>query len=308
MEQQMKHLMYMPLLGLGLYGGHRGNRWLRNRIKIFKQFVLPSLLNQSNSNFILWISVRHEDRGDKNIKALREFLEKLTPLKVVFTYGGVCFWDDKHSDEVAHERLVSSLHDSMGELLNVIGEAKTIIMTIQPSDDVYNLDAVNEIQHTLKNKNLEACGYKSGYVMDYLNYRLCEWNPTTNPPFFSIKFDRQTFSDPNLHMKYTGPYKSHEYIVEKMRYKQLDKRGYIVGTHGENISTIFKHPFAQHESLESNIPSILLGFGLQDVKKLKLKTSLRKKIMRRLPYNWQRKLRYVLGERLFARIYNWIRS
>ena len=36
-----KHLMYMPFSGLGLYNGFRGNRWLKNRIKICKLRIRP---------------------------------------------------------------------------------------------------------------------------------------------------------------------------------------------------------------------------------------------------------------------------
>ena len=37
---KFKHLIYCPFTGLGLYNGFRGNRWLKNRIKIFKEFVV----------------------------------------------------------------------------------------------------------------------------------------------------------------------------------------------------------------------------------------------------------------------------
>ena len=159
----MTHFLYMPLTGLGLYGGHRGRRWLRNRIKIFKQFVLPSLLAQTNKNFVLWVSVRHEDRYDPLIKDFKIFLDSLggtaedlrsstffhpaePTFRTVFTYAGVCFWDDKFPDDVAHERLASNVHSSMPELLNIMGESKTILMTIQPSDDCYYSGIVDEVQ------------------------------------------------------------------------------------------------------------------------------------------------------------------
>ena len=143
---KITHFLYMPLLGLGLYDGHRGKRWLRNRIKIFKQFVMPSLLNQSCQDFVLWISVRHEDRNDPQIKELKQYLEGVKDFRSVFTYSGVCFWDDKYPDEVAYDRLITAVHGSMGELFNVMGDADTILMTIQPSDDCYTTDMVENMQ------------------------------------------------------------------------------------------------------------------------------------------------------------------
>lgn len=283
----------------------RGRRWLRNRIKIFKQFVFPSLLAQTSKNFILWVSVRSEDQHDRDMTDFRAWLVAKSPFKVVFTYSGVCFWDDKYTDAVAYDRLVSSVHGAMGELHNVMGEAETILMTIQPSDDCYHSQAVEDIQTTFQaNPALQAFGYNRGYVMDYVNLRLAEWNPTTTPPFYTIKFPREIFIDPFKHVRYAG-YKSHEYVKDRLKTLYVPRRAFIVGTHGENISTIFNHPF---KGQEIHDPLLLWDFGLRDVEALKLKVSFRKKLMRKLPHGWQRKLRYWLGERFYARVYNWIRG
>ncbi len=303
------HFLYMPLTGLGLYGGHRGKRWLRNRLKIFKQFVLPSLVNQTNKNFILWVSVRHEDRYDPLIKEFREFLEGIQEFKTVFTYAGVCFWDDKFPDAVAFDKLVASIHNSIPELLNVMGEAKTVLMTIQPSDDVYHLGMVDEVQKFFaENQVTQVYGYKKGFVMDYINRRLSEWNPETTPPFYTIRFPRETFANAMKHVKYIGPYKSHEYVKDFLPAYYTDERGFLVGTHGENISTIFNHPYNGHEYLGDNVDINLEKFGLAGVLPLKLKPSLRRSFMRMLPYGWQRKLRYLIGEKFFAKIYDSLRS
>ena len=313
MEHKVNHFLYTPFTGLGLYGGHRGKRWLKNRIKIFKQFVLPSLLAQTSKDFILWISWRYEDRGDPIISAFREELEK--HLKVVFTYSGVCFWDDKYPDEVARERLIDAIHGSMGDLLNVMNDSDTVLMTIQPSDDCYHKYMVEQVQNILRSEgstepDLQAVGYRKGYVMDYVNRRLCEWNPTTTPPFYTIKFTKETFGmhHPLKHLEYTGPYKSHEYVKDNLKTLYLDDRGFVVGTHGENISTIFNHPFTGHEYLGDNIEAILDDFGLKFVAPLEIRMGIRKWLMRKLPHGWQRKLRYLLGQRFYSKIYDFLRS
>lgn len=306
-SKNITHFLYMPLTGLGLYGGHRGNRWLKNRLKIFKQFVVPSILNQTNKNFILWVSVRPEERNCPIIAELKSFLEARLP--VVFTYSGVCFWDDKYNDEQASRRLAEAIHGASGDLINVLGESSEVLMTIQPSDDCYHSNAVEDIQQFFStHKDVNVYGYKKGYVMDYINGRLCEWNPGTTPPFYTIRFSRETFVEPYKHMKYTGPYKSHEYVKDFLKAEYVDDRKFIVGTHGENISTVFDHPFAGHEFLGDNILTILKDFGLQNVGTLKLKWSFRKWFMRQLPYGWRRKVRYYLGERFGNKVYNWLRS
>jgi len=299
------HFLYTPFTGLGLYNGHRGKRWLRNRIKIFKQFVVPSLRVQTNQNFILWISWRYEDKDDEDIKEFKKYLEQR--FKVVFTYSGVCFWDDKYSDEIARERLIDAIHGSMGELLNVMQDPETILMTIQPSDDCYRKDMVEQMQALFEQRSeLQAIGYKHGYVMDYVNKKLAEWNPTTTPPFYTIKFDKETFGmhHPLKHLDYTGPYKSHEYVKDYLKTLYLEDRGFIVGTHGENISTIFNHPFTG--AVQDNV--LLDRFGVAGTTPLVLKTSWRKWLMRKLPHGWQKKLRYLLGERFYSKIYDFLRN
>lgn len=308
-QNRITHFLYVPFTGLGLYSGWRGSRWLRNRIKIFKQFVLPSLVAQTNKNFILWVSVRYDDKNNSLIREFREFLESIPDFKTVFTYAGVCFYDDKYSDEIANNRLIESIHGSMGELLNIMGECDEVLMTIQPSDDCYYYNAVQEIQDFfLKYKNIHVFGYLKGYVMDYIARQLAEWNPTTTPPFYTIRFPREIFVDPFKHIKHIGPYKSHEYVKNYLPAYYTDYRGFIVGTHGENISTIFNHPFAGNKFLGDNLERILNDFGLEKVMPLKIKISFRKMIMRHSPHGWQRKLRCWFGERFYAKLYEFLRS
>lgn len=327
------HFLYMPLTGLGLYGGYRGARWLKNRLKIFWQFVYPSLLAQTNKNFVLWVSVRPEDRHNSIIKQFKTDLEwygsKITgahssamfyppeaPIQTVFTYSGVCFWDDKYPDDVAHDRLATAIHQSLGQgLYDFIGEADEVLMTIQPSDDCYWNGMVEETQKFFaENPSVHVFGYKHGFVMDYINLKLADWNPTTTPPFFTIRFPKETFGNPLLHLKWTGPYKSHEYVKDFLPAKYLeDKRSFLVGTHGENISTIFNHPFAGLQYRESDMRTVLEDFGLANSTPLKLPFSIGRMILRKLPHKVLRKLRFLAGEKkwigrpLFAFIYYLLR-
>lgn len=301
--KKIKHFLYCPFTGLGLYGGFRGDRWLKNRIQIFKQFVVPSLLVQTSQNFTLWISWRPEERNNKRVKELKSYLDNLG-LSNIFTYSGVCFWDDKYPDEVARRRLSENVLRSLQELFNEIGSVDEVYMTIQPSDDCYHKDTVKQLQELFRNSDLQAAGFTKGYVMNYKTLELKHWNPKTIPPFFTIKFPTPIFIDPYKHIEYTGPYKSHEYIGDKLKFGKIDVRGFLVGTHGENISTVFNHPFAE-DMIE---PVDLSDFGLDGVLPLKIKYSVRKRILRALPYRVQRKLRYLFGERFYARLYEWLRS
>lgn len=304
--KKITHFLYCPLTGLGLYGGHRGSRWLKNRINIFKHFVIPSLKAQTNKNFILWISVRYQDKENGTIKDFKEYMNSIKEFKTVFTHYGVCFWDDKYPDDIARSRLADSIHNSVGELLNIPEiESDYILMTIQPSDDVYHKEMVEYMQKTFRDMpEMQALGFRKGYVMDYKTLQIAEWNPDTIPPFFTIKFPTAIFIDPVKHLEYSGPYKSHEYIGNKLKFGFIEERGFVVGCHGENISTHFNHPFKGKEVSRDT----LANFGLASIDPIKLPISIRKALMRKLPHGWQKKLRYWFGERFYARIYDFLRS
>ena len=310
-----KHLLYCPFTGLGLYQGFRGNAWLRNRIQIFKQFVLPNLQAQ-DTDFTLWISWRPEEKKNPIVKEFQEFL-KTTGLSVVHTFHGVCFWDDKYPPEQAYDRLISALHGSSQDLVNATAGAEWVYMTIQPSDDCYAIGTFRSIQRVFEESDVTAFGFTRGYVMDYRTLRVKEWNPKTNPPFYTIKFPRAVFLNPREHVEYTalkkdsGPYPkgtplpSHEYVGDCLNYGTVEDRGFLVGTHSANISTVFDHPYTGKET-----GGMLKFFGLQDVGPLTLRQSLRSKLFDRLPYKAKRKLRYWAEKNLFPfnALYNFLRA
>lgn len=277
---------------------------------------MPSLQAQTSQNFSLWISWRRDDRSNPLVKELIAYMDGIPEFKTVHTFAGVCFYDDKYPDLEARDRLLTSIHASMGGLLDTIGECEYILMTIQPSDDLYHKTAIEGLQYIFKQNDFEAAGFTKGFMCNYLTKELAEYNPTTNPPFYTIKFPRETFIDPRKHVNFTalkkdvGKYKagtplpSHEYVGDCLKYGKIDARGFLVGCHGENISTVFNHPFKGAPVS----PEVLADFGIDKVPPLKLKISIRKKILRRLPFPVQRKLRYIFGEKLWQWFYNFLRT
>lgn len=324
----MKHLIYCPFSGLGLHNGFRGNAWLKNRIQIFKQFVLLSLKAQTKQDFILWISWRWEEKNNPIVEEFIKDLNDLLPyFKIIHTFSGVCFYDDKYPDEVARDRLITAIHGALPDLLDAISGANYILMTIQPSDDCYHKTTVESLQKLFRyNPQFQAVGFQQGYICNYNTKELAEYNPETNPPFYTLKFPYDTFIDPLEHIKYTalkqdsGKYKvgtplpSHEYVGECLKYALIkNMRGFLVGTHGANISTTFSNPYKgkeivnyqQGNFLQKKI--VLEGFGIQDAPVLKLKISPFKKIFLKFPHPVQRKLKYIFFEWKVFKLSTWPR-
>lgn len=280
----MTHLMTVPFTGLGLFEGYRGDTWLANRIAIFKQFVLPSLINQTNRNYWLWLQFRPQEQANPIVQEFVDLLGRIRGLRVIVTYHGITMWDDKYQPEIADKRLLDSLKGSLPELEQII-EGDYVLDTIQPSDDVYMLDAVDEIQKIAKEKN-GAFGWQKGYIMRYDNLEVAEYNPKTNPPFFTVKYPKEIFLNPELHANF-APYQSHEYISDYLSYTPIsDKRGFIVGTHGENTSTSFKLAGKKVDN------DVLIRAGLFNVEPLVVKKDKKrlymKKFLNLFPSSWQR--------------------
>lgn len=315
-------LAWTPFTGLGLYGGFRGNRWLRNRITIFKQFVIPSLMNQTDRDFIHWVAWRPEERNNKHVIELKKYMDSLPGYKTVFTFGGLCMWDDKFDGNGAREKLTLALHRTLPELLEICPETKEdqeVQVLLVPSDDIYREEVIEDCKKYFENNPIiQAVGFKRGYMCRYDTKELREYNPKTNPPFFCARFPRDIFFDVNKHLEYISmkedegkykagtPYPSHEYIPNAFRMDFSEERGFMVGTHGENISTHFNNPYGG-PPIEEPV-DVLKKFGIYDAKNLRIPVSIRKQIMRALPYKYQRKLRYIFGEKLYNKFYQFIRN
>ena len=292
----MKHLVYIPFTGLGLKGGFRGQTWLRNRIEVFKKFTLVSLLHQSNRDFVVWLQWRPEDQDNSQIKKLEKTLNALRDFTFISTYGGLCFEDDKYDRPYSLERLETNLKRTLPELRAVLGEEQTILMTIQPSDDCYLSHAFQEIQDKAKTLNItkpHSIGYRQGYMMNYNTLELAEYanqnpqdqtdkestyNTYTIPPFFTVVFPRNVFVDPKAHMKWTGPYRSHEYIGNDTTYIDLKGSGFIVGTHGENISTTWTHRYKGRMLEGQEKELVLMQAGLYDAEAITLEKEPKRKL------------------------------
>src|SRR3990167_8030186 len=100
------HFIQVRFTGLGLFQGMRGVRWLRSRIQIFKQFVIPSLQAQTNKNFVLHCCWRYEERSSPLVKELQKYLECIKEFKTIHTFTGILFYDDKYPDDIARLRLI----------------------------------------------------------------------------------------------------------------------------------------------------------------------------------------------------------
>ena len=261
----------IPLTGVGI-PGFRGDDWYRERIEIFKQTTLKSLLNQENRNFILWITCRPEEMIKMETFNLGSYLRSLG-VKYMFTFNSLPYWDDKFSHDPwsrlknlarmirwgwrnrtwklglgqvfvdKNKTLAWRLRQSLKSLQDRFGYADWVYLTRLDSDDMFHKSAVREIQE--QEPHIEALVYKNGYIFNGSNGDVAEYVPKTNPPFHTIIFPGDIFFDAKKHLNYYGDFRSHEDIPNLFKVKTMSDGRYCVGINNPylHISTLWNHPY-----------------------------------------------------------------
>lgn len=271
------HIIYIPFSGVGIEV-NRGEEWLRERIKIFEEYTLKSLVFQKEKNFYLWMSFRPEDFNTTAITQLeRTILE--SGIQAFFTFDGLMYYDDKfepgivptmknvlrllrrslrnhhftglfHSIWQLRHNKNSTLKKRLAKSLSQIKlpKADYIYLTRLDSDDMLHYLAVERIQE-IEPKIRRAIVMKTGYIYDTNTGKIAEYHPDTNPPFHTITFPRSVFFNPRLHEEYYGPFKSHEDITKVFNPTILGSGYYCVVIHNKenHISTLWNHPFRKEE-------------------------------------------------------------
>ncbi len=255
------HIIYIPFTGVGKVG-YKGDEWFKDRIEIFKNYTLKSLLNQSNQQFLLWISFREEESENPLLFEFKKLLDNSLDGRYLLTFNGLMYFDDRN--EVSNENLQSRLFYSLVQMSAIKdSDLDYIYLTRIDSDDMFHKDVVQLIQDQETFEG--ALTLQLGYVYNKDTGEVCEWNPLTNPPFHTIMMKRETFFDPDKHIEAYKGFKSHEDIARlphKLLWRGDNRRDrlYCVLTHNPemHISTTWNHEF-RGKAVD---PSILKEFGI----------------------------------------------
>lgn len=257
------------MTGVGLHGGFRGNSWYKNRVEVFKEHTLKSLINQSKKDFVVWMSFRREEASNPLTDELSKAL-KNAKIKYVFTFDGLPYWDDKfteftsrtivrnflmmvmdcwrnkewrspfeifqYSFENKNRTLPQRLKNSVKKLQKYLPKVDWVYLTRIDSDDMFHKNAIELIQ-SVEPKEKRALTFDKGYVLNKQTGQVADWNPKTNPPFHTIIFPTEDFFNPILHQIYYGDYRSHESIPHVFNAIKLPNKKYCYVVNHRNIST-----------------------------------------------------------------------
>lgn len=288
-KNKILHLIMCPFTGLGLHNGYRGDEWFKGRIEVFKNYTLKSLLNQNNKNFIHWLCFRAREEYNPICRKFIRDLKQIKDYKIVVTYGGIPFWDDKFENDNLLERLKVMI-PQLKEQID-FQDIQIIYETILASDDMYSMEMTETIQRQWPGQG-KAFGWRKGFILNRSTHQVAEYNPETNPPFYTLCYPKRFFLDPVAHFRYIGNIKSHEYVPDLFNYTELKNRGFCVTVGGDNISTTWSIPYKGRELNEEERKIALFALGIQDSKPIKSKLTI-KIILRHIKHLWRRFKNYV---------------
>lgn len=263
-----KHLVYIPFRGVGI--DQRDDKWFEDRIRIFLDYTLPSLLNQTVQDFTIWLSFRPQDKNSPLVRKLNRHLGTETKTPFVMTFDGLMYYDDKFSPflwprikncgriirscwrnksvkglpagitEVFQDKN-STLPERVKNSLRYVGDPSTpVAITRIDSDDMFHAKSLEYVRASAEGECVVAL--KDGYVYNTSSGELAFYDPKTNPPFHTLFLGRL-----DGYLEAIKNYKSHEDVFKLGLPVRLirDERLYCVGIHNpkNHISTIWNHPF-----------------------------------------------------------------
>lgn len=256
------HLIYIPFTGLGKFGGYRGDSWFKERIRIFKDFTVKSLQNQTEKDFIVWISFRKEEQNNPLTEEITTIMKE-SGLNYVMTFSGIAMWDDRgveHNDD-----LLERLGKTIEGIRTLFIKKEYVYITNFSSDDMLEKDAVSLIQSE-EYKERKAIYFMNGFVYNEQTNQLAEWNRDSAGAQYTIMYPKEKLMDANKWFGYEmACLKSHEYIPQCFDAKCLEDWKFMCIVHGFNISTGWNNSFRGKELFyEDEKQKILSNFGIKN--------------------------------------------
>lgn len=206
-------------------------KWTKYRIELFKEYCLPSFINQSCKAFKWLIYFDTETPEEFN-----EFLKELS----LFSFIDICY--SKGIDDFT-ENYIQEVKKRTGK------STKWIITTRIDNDDCLHRDAIKIIQKSFVEKHKFLISLASGFILN-INDRTLSHYYFPMSPFLSLiedpdkeikgVYEKEHTKWDNLHLsvfKEIGL----EYFNKKARKSRfiLNRPLWIQTVHGENVSNSF---------------------------------------------------------------------
>ena len=216
--------------------------WWKYRLSLYEHYTLNSLVNQTNNNFYLVMTI--DDRFPL-VTELKKLLEQ-SGLKYIITNR--------------------SLENDLASKIKYLPDSKYVFATRIDSDDLFRNDVVEEIQE-YEYKHRGALVFQKGYCYNCVDKKLQHYK-VLSPPNSTIMYPREIFIDVNKTREYLDIH-GHDQVFSRMKSTILFEDKYMILIHKHNRRSIYIEG-EQAEDLERyNIPEeeheqILKKFGINN--------------------------------------------
>jgi len=209
--------------------------WTRNRISLFEEYCLPSVLNQSNMRFTWLLYFDSDTPGEFN-----EFIKKLTSHRFI----NICYCKGAGDFNTNYFREVM---ERTGE------ETEWIITTRIDNDDCLHKDAVRCIQENFTPMHKFLISLASGYILNTTDRTLSHYFYPMSP-FISLIESRGAGASGVFERIHTRWDTLRLFVIREIWLDWFNKKArksrfilkkpmWVQTVHGENVSNSFYRGF-----------------------------------------------------------------
>lgn len=253
MENSTTIVFQTTFTGRGKYNGFRGQEWYSHRAEIFKKYTARSLAKQTDKDFLWWLCFRPEEKDNPTTNKIEKSLKE-TGLNYIMTFDGQIMYDDRNEEN--NKTLLKRTKRSLREIENKLGLSEYVYEVHLDSDDMMN----KEFVETIKEKPFKWRGalfVKQGFVYTP-DDRLAHWHNPRSSNNYTIMYPKSIYLDADKRYEYQNGFQSHEQVPDKFNAVELPSGMFCTLIHGNNISTLWKHPFMGEEIFYDNHKSFIL--------------------------------------------------
>jgi len=202
----------------------RDEEWLKHRFELFKQYCLPSVQNQSCSDFKWYVFF-----DSKTPAKYREMIAHINDDMKMFIPVFV--------PPITHQKLdlyYSELLTHMPEIIRP--DCDFLISTRLDNDDIIHTDFIRTVQENFQRTHKHVINMRYGYKLDLRNNKLYQSKQYSNP--FTSFIEKKPFKLPFLTQKCfkTVLHTTHGSLKNKYRVNQItDKRYWVQALHERNL-------------------------------------------------------------------------
>lgn len=242
-SKKIKHIFQVPFTGKTPHGdGFTSQEWYDSRANLFINYTLKSLMQQTNKDFLLWITFRPQEIFNPTTKKIAQAITQ-SGITNIMSFNGTMFTEDKapwHNVD-----LKERLEKCLPTLKEFVADADYVYETNLDSDDTVH-KKFSEIVQNYRYKKKGALYMQRGFVYNTQG-RVADWLNPTSQQNYTIMFPTKTYFDAGKRLEYLDGFNTHEQVPTKFEATKMPDGLYCSIIHGGNISTVWDHPFMGKE-------------------------------------------------------------